>query len=125
MKIIILVSILFVGRVYAAPTAAPIDGYALFFDLKEDAAKAKAEVLARDDFKNGRYRILVAGLRPSPGNDPYEKNLAKYGIECCPIAGCIVSSGILGAIAGYNGVMKPLLIQKFGPDVFRISEDVK
>jgi hypothetical protein len=124
MKILTLI-LLISCAAFAAESGTQLNGYALFYDLKKEDAKEKAEVLAREDFKNGIYRILVYGKRPVPKFDAYGNYLAKYGIECYPIAGCIVSDGILGAADGYNGVMKPLLVQKLGTDIFESYKSEK
>ena len=102
----------------AAETGAADDfGYAAFQRLSRDDASAKAKEIAARDFREGRFRILVYGLRRH--QTPSEKYLKEhYGVTTTPIAGCIVSDGILGAAEGYNSTIKPLLNQKFGRDIF-------
>jgi hypothetical protein len=96
--------------------------YAVFNGLsKEDAAK-KAREMAETDFARNVYRVFVAGKRPvKSAYDDYLKE--KYGVLVSPIAGCIVSDGIIGAMDGYNSTMKPLLNRKFGHDIFKEAEE--
>jgi hypothetical protein len=97
---------------------AEFDGYALFSKLSKEDAWKKARVMAQSDFAHGVYRVFVYGLRPV--KNPYDDYLKeKYGEIVTPIAGCIVSGGILGAADGYNSTMEPLLKQKFGHDIFK------
>jgi hypothetical protein len=101
-----------------------LDGYAMFSKLSREEASMKAAAMASTDFQNGTYRILVYGMRRQ--NSPYEVYLWKiYGVSAVPIAGCIVSEGILGAADGYNSTMKPLLNQKFGRDIFKEAEEAR
>ncbi len=102
----------------SADTPDPEVSYKFFFDLKESEAESKAAALAKRDFEAGIYRVPVFGLRPAPDQDPYAKHLNLYGVLCDPIAGCIVSDGIIGATKGYNKIMKQLLLKKFGKDIF-------
>jgi hypothetical protein len=99
-----------------------LDGSAIFNDLSKEDASKKAREMAEADFARNVYRIFVAGKRPAKSayNDYLKK---KYGVLETPIAGCIVSDGILGAIDGYNSTMKPLLNQKFGHDIFSEAEE--
>jgi hypothetical protein len=99
-----------------------LDGYATFNDLsKEDAAK-KAREMAETDFARNVYRIFVVGKRPAKSvADDYLKE--HYGVLVTPIAGCVVSDGIIGAQDGYNSTMKPLLNRKFGHDIFKEAEE--
>lgn len=91
--------------------------HAAFHRLSKEAAAARAKEIAARDFREGRFRILVYGLRRS--ETPSEKYLKEhYGVMTTPIAGCIVSDGIFGAADGYNSTIKPLLNQKFGRDIF-------
>lgn len=101
-----------------------IDGYKEFYSLKRKEAFTAGQNFAMEDFKKGNYRILVYGLRPDI-ELPSERYLReRYGIDTYPIAGCIVSEGILGGADGYNTKMKALLRQKFGMDVFKEAETI-
>ena len=102
----------------AAETSPTDDlGHAAFHRLSKSEAAAQAKEIAIRDFREGRFRILVYGLRRH--ESPSEKYLKEhYGVTTAPIAGCIVSEGILGAADGYNSTIQPLLNQKFGRDIF-------
>lgn len=104
------------------PNPILITGYDQFDLLAKEAAFKKAAELARADFSKGTYHLLAYGLR-STAFTPSEKFLRiKYQIYTVPIASCIVSEGILSAADGYNSTMKPLLIKKFGKDIFAEAE---
>ena len=93
------------------------DGYAQFYELSKAEATQKARVMAEKDFAAGKYRLFVYGLRR--GNSPHDEYLkTNYGVDVTPIAGCVVSPGIMGAADGYNSTMRPLLQAKFGRDIF-------
>ena len=99
-----------------------LDGSALFGDLSKADASKKAREMAENDFAKNVYRIFVVGRRPSKNAcDDYLKE--KYGVITTPIAGCLVSDGIIGAEEGYNSTMKPLLNRKFGHDIFKEAEE--
>jgi hypothetical protein len=98
-------------------------GYAIFTDLSKEAASKKAREMAEADFARNVYRILVAGKRPA--KSAYDDHLKdKYGVVATPIAGCVVSDGIIGAIESYNSTMRPLLNRKFGHDIFKEAEEI-
>ena len=99
-----------------------LDGYAIFKDLSKEDASKKAREMAETDFTRNVYRIFVVGKRPAKSfYDDYLKE--RYGVLVTPIAGCVVSDGIIGAIEGYNSTMKPLLNRKFGHDIFKEAEE--
>ena len=99
-----------------------LDGYAIFHDLSKADASKKAREMAESDFAKNVYRIFVVGKRPVKSTyDDYLKE--HYGVLVTPIAGCLVSDGIIGAEEGYNSTMKPLLNQKFGHDIFKKAEE--
>ena len=98
-----------------------LDGYALFNDLSKADASKKGREMAENDFAKNVYRIFVVGKRPAKSAfDDYLKE--HYGVLVTPIAGCIVSDGIIGAEQSYNSTMKPLLNRKFGHDIFEEAE---
>jgi hypothetical protein len=99
-----------------------VDGYAMFGDLTKEGASKKARDMARTDFAQNVYRIFVAG-KPAGRIASEEYLTDKYGIHVTPIAGCVISDGIEGAIDGYNSTMKPLLNRKFGHDIFKEAEE--
>jgi hypothetical protein len=99
------------------PPKDDLEGYATFQQLSRNDAAVKAREMATRDFSEGRFRILVYGLRRQ--ESPHDKYLREhYGVMTTPIAGCIVSDGIIGAADGYNSTIKPLLNEKFGKDIF-------
>ena len=103
------------------PPEKQVDGFAMFNDLSKDAATKKASEMARADFEKSIYRIFVVGRRPlENAYDDYLKQ--HYHVLVTPIAGCVVSDGIIGAEQGYNTTIKPLLNQKFGHDIFKEAE---
>ena len=105
------------------PPEKELDGSAIFNDLSKGAAAKKAGEMAQADFAKHVYRIFVVGKRPAKnGYDDYLKE--HYRVMVTPIAGCLVSDGIIGAEQGYNATMKPLLNQKFGRDIFKEAEEV-
>jgi len=106
----------------AKPPGDPLDGYAVFGDLTKEGASKKARAMAKTDFARNVYRIFVAG-KPATGIPSEEYLLNKYGVQVTSIAGCVISDGIAGAKDGYNSVMKPLLNQKFGRDIFKEAEE--
>jgi hypothetical protein len=99
-----------------------LDGSALFDNLSKEDASKRAREMAENDFARNVYRLFVVGKRPAKSTyDDYLKE--HYGLLVTPIAGCIVSDGIIGAEEGYNSTMKPLLNQKFGHDIFKEAEE--
>jgi len=106
----------------AKPPGDAVDGYAMFGDLTKEGASKKARDMARTDFAQNVYRIFVAG-KPAGRIASEEYLTDKYGIHVTPIAGCVISDGIEGAIHGYNSTMKPLLNRKFGHDIFKEAEE--
>jgi hypothetical protein len=99
-----------------------LDGYAIFNDLSKEDASKKAREMAESDFARNVYRIFVVGKRPAKSAyDDYLKE--HYGVLVTPIAGCIVSDGIIGAEESYNSTVKPLLNRKFGHDIFERAEE--
>jgi hypothetical protein len=91
--------------------------YAKFMQLPKEQAATSAREMARQDFTQGRFLILVYGLRRQ--DSPSEIYLLeRYGVAVTPIAGCIVSPGVTVAAESYNATMKPLLRKKFGRDIF-------
>lgn len=99
-----------------------LERYAIFNDLSKEDASKKAREMAETDFARKVYHILVVGKRPATSAyDNYLKE--KYGVVTTPIAGCVVSNGIIGAQDAYNSTMRPLLNRKFGHDIFKEAEE--
>jgi hypothetical protein len=94
------------------------DGFLNFYQLSKHEAATTARTQAVADFEAGRYRILVFGLRASAGDRRFEK----YGAEVKPIAGCIVSEGIIEGARAYNEVIRGKLKAKLGCDIFEKTE---
>ena len=107
-----LVTILLVAASLHA--AEPKDSFPQFDLLSKQEAAATARKQAETDFASGRYRILTYGLTAAIKDD----RLAKEGVERKPIAGCIVSDGILEGARVYNEVMREKLKVKLGRDIF-------
>jgi hypothetical protein len=104
------------------PEGNELDGYAIFNDLSKEDASRKAREMAESDFAKNVYRLFVVGKRPAKSAyDDYLKE--KYGVITTPIAGCLVSDGIIGAEEGYNSTIRPLLNRKFGHDIFKEAEE--
>jgi len=105
------------GETPEIPKRYQIDGYLEFESLSKVAAIDKGMKMAKADFKDGIYRLLVYGKRAisNPDEDYLRK---KYSVYTIPIAGCLVSDGILGAAEGYNGTIKALLLKKYEKDIF-------
>lgn len=89
---------------------------ALFEEMSEKEARVKAAEMAREDFRHGRYRRLVWGLRYV---NRYEKYLLdRYQIATLPLAGCVVDDIDKRVADSYNHIMSELLFAKYGRDVF-------
>ncbi len=85
-----------------------------------DPAKAGelGQADARRDLSNGVMMVKSAGL-PGPSWDEYAHLLKeRCNVELLPIAGCIVSDGLLAYLRGYNEVSRAAIQQKFGTDIF-------
>ena len=109
-------------RADVKPQDNELDGYALFNDLSKADASKKGREMAENDFAKNVYRIFVVGKRPA--KSAYDDYLREhYGVLVTPIAGCLVSDGIIGAEEGYNSTMRPLLNRKFGHDIFKEAEE--
>lgn len=88
------------------------------FDLSSKEARSLGKRYAKEDFEAGRYRLLCYGLWLGPL--PEETRLyQKYGIRIEPVASCEVTQGVTTGADAYNTMMRSLLIQKFGADIFR------
>ncbi len=85
-----------------------------------DPAKARelGQADARRDLSNGVMQVKSAGL-PGPTREEYAHLLKdRCNAELHPIAGCIVSEGLLAYLRGYDEVSKAAIQQKFGIDIF-------
>ncbi len=126
-KVLVCIAVFFalhIAKVHAdmQPKENNLDGMALFGELSKEEASKKAREMAEHDFAKNVYRIFVVGRRPlENAYDDYLKE--HYGVRVTPIAGCVVSDGIIGAEQNYNSTMKPLLNRKFGRDIFKEAEE--
>jgi hypothetical protein len=96
------------------PAAEPKDSFPQFYTLSKEEAAKTARRQAEADFAAGRYRILSFGLTAAMKDE----RLAKAGIEKKPIAGCVVSDGVLEGARVYNEIMREKLKAKLGRDIF-------
>ncbi|MCW5551812.1 MAG: LysM peptidoglycan-binding domain-containing protein [Verrucomicrobiae bacterium] len=84
-----------------------------------DPAKAVelGQADARHDLSNGVMMVKSAGL-PGPAWGEYTRLLKEQcNVELLPIAGCIVSEGLLAYLRGYNETSTAAIKQKFGADI--------
>jgi hypothetical protein len=95
--------------------------YEVFNFIPVEAAKNRAEVLAKEDYKLKNYRYLIYGLREEDRS--YGGYLEdRYGIEDRRVAYCVVSDSIIQAANTYNQTMRELLAGKYGRDIFKEAE---
>jgi hypothetical protein len=120
MKYIVLILSLLTATPHAAE---PRDDLPNFMALQKHDAVKVARKQAETDFTAGRYRMLVYGM-PKAGSER-DKRLAKEGVEVKPIAGCVVSDGILEGARVYNEVMREKLKAKLGRDVFNDQDEAR
>lgn len=91
---------------------------ASLFNLSSKEAVSLGKRYAKEDFDAGHYRLLCYGLWLGPL--PEETRLYhKYGISIEPVASCEVTQGVTSGADAYNTMMRSLLVQKFGTDIFR------
>lgn len=75
---------------------------------------------AKYDLWKGRYKIKTYGY---PGYLPTgAKTLKRYGIDCVPVAGCVVNDFIIKEVAAYNLVMKKAIKGDLGVDVDKLLD---
>jgi hypothetical protein len=85
-----------------------------------NSAKALAlgQLEARRDLSDGVMIVKTAGL-PPPSRDDYEHLLKeRCNVKLEPVAGCVVSSGLLAYMQGYNEISGAAIKQKFGTNIF-------
>jgi len=96
-------------------------------DMESQSKKVQAEAHATGiidadrDFSNGVYRIEVYGLRSisTSNEDRLDK---QYKVKTVAVAGCCVSTEVIGHADGYNSRMEELLKRKYGRDIFEESQ---
>lgn len=82
------------------------------------SAFAKGEADARRDWSNGVFTVKTAGL-PAPTRQFYEARLKeRCGVTLDPLAGCLVTEGLMKYIEGYNKFSDQQIEQKFGTNIF-------
>lgn len=99
------------------------DEFPEFMNLDKKTAAATAHQRADADFAEGKYRMLVYGLRG--GNPGTDGRLAEAGVEVKAIAGCIVNEAIREGARVYNEVMRGKLKAKLGRDIFDEPKNTK
>jgi hypothetical protein len=90
------------------------------------AAPMRGRMAARCDLWRGHYKILTYGL-PVPYFPEYVRLLnERYGIEVHPVAGCIISKGLISYVDNYDEISGTAANRKFGRDVFKqCAEDAQ
>ena len=97
--------------------------YEIFNFMSVEVAKNKAEALAREDYRLGDYRYLIYGLRKEDRSfGGYLED--RYRVEDRRVAYCVVSDSIIQAANTYNNIMRQLLTEKYGRDVFKEAEEM-
>jgi nucleoid-associated protein YgaU len=97
-----------------AATAKDELGYPTNSAAARDAGMAEA----RRDLNNGVLIVKTAGL-PSPDRADYQQLLKeRCNARLQPIAGCIVTGGLLAYMGGYNEVSTAAIKQRFGTNIF-------
>jgi hypothetical protein len=86
------------------------------------AAPLRGRMAARSDVRHGHYKILSYGLPPSWLPEYARLLRERYGVELRPVAGCIVSDGLVSYVDSYDEVSAAAVIRKFGRDVFKECE---
>jgi LysM repeat protein len=82
------------------------------------AAFARGQAEARRDLTNAVFTLKTAGL-PGPTRHYYEGRLLdRCGVKLEPLAGCLVTEGLMKYMAGYNEIARQRLEQKFGTNIF-------
>jgi hypothetical protein len=83
---------------------------------RREAAKGRSD--ARNDLRAGKLANEGFGL-PASWASTYDRLLRqRYGVESRSVAGCVVTSEIVGHAVGYNEVMDAEIKRRFGADVF-------
>lgn len=89
----------------------------VLFVLWFAASGLRGRLMAHIDLAAGHYEIKTYGF-PDEWMDEYRKLLRKrYGMELNAVAGCLVTDWLESYVAGYNGVVKQALIEKYGKDI--------
>jgi len=79
--------------------------------------------VARYDISRGHHDVLGYGL-PVAWRPEYARLLQeRYGVKFRPVAGCIVSTGLVAYVDSYNRVSTAAVNRKLGHDVFKECSD--
>jgi hypothetical protein len=109
-------------RMLTASIAA-VGGLILWQAFWSFTASSRGEIVARYDISHGYYEVLGYGL-PVAWRPEYARLLQeRYGVKFRPVAGCIVSTGLVAYVEGYNRVSAESVNRKFGHDVFKECSD--
>lgn len=81
---------------------------------------------ARKDLTNGVLALKSFGL-PAPETSEYQRLLLeRCGVRVQPIAGCLVSAGLVAYRDGYNQVSSAVVTQRFGAEIFtRLHQEAR
>ena len=102
------------------------DKDAMGYPTNSAAAREMGMTEARRDLSNGVIMVKTAGL-PPPDRQDYEQLLkARCNATLRPIAGCIVTTGLLAYVSGYNEISTTAIKQKLGTNIFdRLEQEAK
>lgn len=82
-------------------------------------ARTRGQMAANMDLRKGNYRLLTYGLPPTWLPEYARLLKERYRIELHPVAGCVVSNGLIAYVDGYDEVSSAAALHKFGHDVFK------
>jgi hypothetical protein len=86
-------------------------------------AYPRGMLMAHVDHARGHFELKAYGL-PPPWEGEYARLLEEgYGVELNPVAGCVVTEGLVWYVAGYNSVSQRLLIERYRSDIFNLLAD--
>jgi hypothetical protein len=86
------------------------------------AAPVRGKFAAHLDVARGNYRLLTFGLPPSWRGEYARLLRERYGVELKPVAGCIVSQGLIWYVDAYDEVSAAAATRKYGHDIFEECE---
>jgi hypothetical protein len=82
------------------------------------SASPRGLLMARLDHARGRYEVQVYGMT-GPATFEYAALLReRYGVRLRFVGGCVVPDEVRWYAQGYNAVSRPLLLEKYGKDIF-------
>jgi len=102
---------------------AALPGLILWQAFWSFTASGRGEIVARYDISRGHHDVLGYGL-PVAWRPEYARLLQeRYGVKFRPVAGCIVSTGLVAYVDSYNRVSTAAVNRKLGHDVFKECSD--